>query len=221
MSGYQQDRNDVEQVHDYRHFSAEQMRLAGQPHVHPQQSTVINVPNLGNESYNPQDQRSRQQQQQQPQQQPQQQQQYQPEVSPTNRHKRGSSFAASTESATRHKTSSTSRAAKQDFQLEDLSDYVIDRDPGSGDASGTASGSGSGSGGRGKAKAKMNWKKGPPSCSECIRLKLKVSISPIPEDSLSVANRCTDTQCSRNWPCESCVRRGCASICPTGTLRPK
>lgn len=37
------------------------------------------------------------------------------------------------------------------------------------------------------------------SCSECRRLKLK---------------------CSRSWPCTSCLKRGCASICPTGSLTP-
>ncbi|GAA5981002.1 hypothetical protein JCM10908_003948 [Rhodotorula pacifica] len=35
------------------------------------------------------------------------------------------------------------------------------------------------------------------SCRECIRLKLK---------------------CSREWPCTSCVRRGCDKICPEGEL---
>ncbi|BEJ00626.1 hypothetical protein CcaverHIS631_0504830 [Cutaneotrichosporon cavernicola] len=48
-----------------------------------------------------------------------------------------------------------------------------------------------------KGKAKFNWKNGPPSCKECVRLKLK---------------------CSRSWPCTSCVRRGCANICPSGTM---
>ncbi|KAJ7665729.1 fungal-specific transcription factor domain-containing protein [Mycena rosella] len=36
------------------------------------------------------------------------------------------------------------------------------------------------------------------SCSECRRLKLK---------------------CDKEVPCGSCIRRGCAAICPTGTLR--
>ncbi|KAJ7028514.1 fungal-specific transcription factor domain-containing protein [Mycena alexandri] len=36
------------------------------------------------------------------------------------------------------------------------------------------------------------------SCLECHRLKLK---------------------CDKKFPCSSCTRRGCASICPTGTLR--
>ncbi|GAA5838680.1 hypothetical protein JCM11251_003261 [Rhodosporidiobolus azoricus] len=49
----------------------------------------------------------------------------------------------------------------------------------------------SGEGGTGKRRA------GPASCRECIRLKLK---------------------CSREWPCTSCVRRGCPSICPDGSL---
>ncbi|KZT39029.1 hypothetical protein SISSUDRAFT_1046229 [Sistotremastrum suecicum HHB10207 ss-3] len=37
------------------------------------------------------------------------------------------------------------------------------------------------------------------SCSECRRLKLK---------------------CDRKWPCQSCIKRGCASICPNGSLTP-
>ncbi|WWC86691.1 uncharacterized protein L201_001568 [Kwoniella dendrophila CBS 6074] len=36
------------------------------------------------------------------------------------------------------------------------------------------------------------------SCAECRRLKLK---------------------CSREWPCSSCVKRGCAQICPNGEMR--
>ncbi|KAJ7282689.1 hypothetical protein C8J57DRAFT_1296122 [Mycena rebaudengoi] len=36
------------------------------------------------------------------------------------------------------------------------------------------------------------------SCAECHRLKLK---------------------CNKEFPCKSCIRRGCESICPTGTLR--
>jgi hypothetical protein len=36
-----------------------------------------------------------------------------------------------------------------------------------------------------------------PACAECRRLKRK---------------------CDRKWPCQSCVQRGCASICPTGSL---
>ncbi|KAJ7141205.1 hypothetical protein C8R44DRAFT_762931 [Mycena epipterygia] len=36
------------------------------------------------------------------------------------------------------------------------------------------------------------------SCEECHRLKLK---------------------CDKKFPCKSCIRRGCESICPTGTLR--
>ncbi|KAL1407402.1 hypothetical protein Q8F55_006834 [Vanrija albida] len=50
---------------------------------------------------------------------------------------------------------------------------------------------------QGPSKPKVNWKNGPPSCKECVRLKLK---------------------CSRSWPCTSCVRRGCEKICPLGTL---
>ncbi|ORY28183.1 fungal-specific transcription factor domain-domain-containing protein [Naematelia encephala] len=50
------------------------------------------------------------------------------------------------------------------------------------------------------SETKTNWKKGPPSCAECVRLKLK---------------------CSRSWPCASCVRRGCGPLCPTGTLQPR
>ncbi|KZW02785.1 hypothetical protein EXIGLDRAFT_828923 [Exidia glandulosa HHB12029] len=36
-------------------------------------------------------------------------------------------------------------------------------------------------------------------CAECRRLKLK---------------------CNRAWPCETCIRRGCAAVCPTGSLAP-
>ncbi|RXK39802.1 hypothetical protein M231_02995 [Tremella mesenterica] len=49
-------------------------------------------------------------------------------------------------------------------------------------------------------KSKANCKRGPPSCGECVRLKLK---------------------CTRTWPCTNCVRRGCSAICPSGTLRPR
>ncbi|PLW13125.1 hypothetical protein PCANC_16228 [Puccinia coronata f. sp. avenae] len=38
------------------------------------------------------------------------------------------------------------------------------------------------------------------SCAECRRLKLK---------------------CDRTWPCSSCTKRGCARICPDGTLQSK
>ncbi|MBW0507683.1 hypothetical protein O181_047398 [Austropuccinia psidii MF-1] len=38
------------------------------------------------------------------------------------------------------------------------------------------------------------------SCAECRRLKLK---------------------CDRTWPCSSCTKRGCARICPEGTLQAK
>jgi hypothetical protein len=37
------------------------------------------------------------------------------------------------------------------------------------------------------------------SCAECRRLKRR---------------------CDRQWPCQSCISRGCASICPDGTLAP-
>ena len=36
-----------------------------------------------------------------------------------------------------------------------------------------------------------------PSCAECRRLKRR---------------------CDRKWPCQSCIARGCASICPNGSL---
>jgi Fungal Zn(2)-Cys(6) binuclear cluster domain len=36
-----------------------------------------------------------------------------------------------------------------------------------------------------------------PSCAECRRLKRR---------------------CDRKWPCQSCISRGCASICPNGSL---
>lgn len=71
----------------------------------------------------------------------------------------------------------------------------------------------------GSGKAKVNWKNGPPSCKECVRLKLKVR-----DDATTTRPRSkhvravTNGQCSRSWPCTSCVRRGCEKICPTGTL---
>ncbi|POY70520.1 hypothetical protein BMF94_6434 [Rhodotorula taiwanensis] len=55
------------------------------------------------------------------------------------------------------------------------------------------------------------------SCRECVRLKLKVRSNAGTSGGPS-ADCSSSPQCSREWPCASCVRRGCAQVCPDGEL---
>ena len=65
-------------------------------------------------------------------------------------------------------------------------------------------------------KRSKPFRKGGPSCLECVRLKLKAGHISAPKKNVNV-----DWQCTRSWPCDNCVRRGCSSLCPDGTMRPR
>jgi hypothetical protein len=126
---------EIDQTHDQRHFSAEQIKLAGTPHIHPQPSTIINQAQNGNERpyQPPSDERQHSQQ-------------------------RDGTSSASSDSANKNNAGAYFSAPHHSAEGDDGSAHGLGK-PGS----------------SGKAKSKLNWKKGPPSCSECIRLKLKVS----------------------------------------------